>query len=133
MSTIYHRSTYQEDLQGSEQYKQVKKQQAQKTSNYIKVALLICTIPFLIDLLGLIKEIPSYIYYFTFGSAFLLAFSAIMRFGDDLQRHLKNCRNCKSKLKKEIQDSCEFYVCHECKTFIRGEDWNTRRKSNRNN
>ena len=121
MPVIYHRKDYQEDLQGSARYRYLQEKQGRTAGNYVKAGGLICTIPWVLPLLGVIRDIPPYLIYCSVGGGLLLIFSAIMRYGDELRRAFLRCQRCEKQLHPELQESCEFLVCHNCKTFVRGE------------
>ena len=114
---------YTEDIHKSHKYTQLSNQAGKITAKYFKISAVIFWLPWLLSIIGLVKDLPQYTFFFTSGVAFLIAILAIVLPKRHAMKDFMNCDQCKSKLKREPYGSYEFFTCKQCHTYAIGGDY----------
>lgn len=118
----YPKREFTEDTEGSADYARMSTRSGARVGNYLKIAAAIFWCPWILSFFGIV-HISSTVFIFSIGGGLALFIVGMVRAGREEAVTFATCRQCGETLRRESHQSCDFYVCDCCETFIRGGDF----------
>ncbi len=119
----YPDSGYSEDRITSVEYDRAAATCGSRVGRSLRLAACIFWLPWVLSFFGVIRVLPQYVFLISMMLGLMVFIGAMVKYSKSVSKVVSRCSRCHGSHRRYSLDSCDFYVCDDCRLYVRGGDF----------